>query len=76
MSDKECILPAQGVMCPAVNIVFLSWVHFFMHGGLLGTLLPFVTSSLPSLLMANWKVRRRPFMPSRHASLSANIAQT
>lgn len=46
----------QALMCPAVNIVFLSWVHFFMHGGLLGTLLPFVTSSLPSLLLANWKV--------------------
>ena len=43
-------------MCPAINVVFLSWVHFLMHGGIAGTLLPFIGASLPALLVANWKV--------------------
>jgi hypothetical protein len=47
---------AQAVMCPAINVVFLSWVHFLMHGGIVGTLLPFIGGSLPALLVANWKV--------------------
>jgi hypothetical protein len=46
----------QAVMCPAINVVFLSWVHFLMHGGIVGTLLPFIGGSLPALLVANWKV--------------------
>jgi hypothetical protein len=46
----------QTVMCPAINVVFLSWVHFLMHGGIMSSLLPFISASLPALLLANWKV--------------------
>ena len=56
----------QTVMCPAINVVFLSWVHFLMHGGIAGTLLPFVSGSLPALLLANWKVRRRLCLSQGH----------
>ena len=55
---------AQALMCPAINVVFLSWVHFLMHGGIVGTLLPFIGGSLPALLVANWKVYVLATQPS------------
>jgi protein Mpv17 len=45
----------QSVFAPASNLIFLTWMHL-LAGGALDALVPYVVTTLPKVLIANWAV--------------------